>query len=45
MIIFESIFITFIFKSSIIKGSWNSSVNWLKPKIKPPKANLACPNA
>jgi len=38
MIILESILTNF--KSSIVlKGSWGSSVNWLKPKIKPPLAN------
>jgi len=39
MIIFESILSTF--KSSyILRGSWDSSVNWLEPQIEPPKANF-----
>jgi len=43
MIIFELILITL--KSSIVlRGSSDSSDSWLKPKIQPPSANLACPN-
>jgi len=41
--IFESILTTF--KSSIVlRGSWGSNVNWLKPEINPQLANLACPS-
>jgi hypothetical protein len=41
--IFGADFTTFEL-SSIFGDSWGSSVNWLEPKIKPPEANLACPN-
>ncbi len=43
MIIFESILTTF--QSSIVyRGSYGSSFNWPKPKIKQPYANLDFPN-
>jgi len=42
MIIFESI-LTFFKLSIVILGSCGSCENWLKPKIDPPSANLACP--
>jgi len=28
----------------VFSGSWGSNLNWLEPKIEPPKGNLACPN-
>jgi len=38
------IILELILKSSIVfRGSWGSSVNWLKPEIEPPYENLACP--
>jgi len=43
MIILGSILTTFE-SSSIIGGSWGSIESCLKPKIKPPSGNLACPN-
>jgi hypothetical protein len=43
MIIFESILITFKL-SVVLRGTWDSSVNWLEPKIEPASANLAGPN-
>jgi hypothetical protein len=42
IIIFESILTTFI-ASIIFKGGYGGSINWLKLKIEPPKANLVCP--
>jgi len=43
MIIFGSILTTF--KPSIIfRGSWGSAENWLEPKTKPARRNLAWPN-
>jgi len=43
MIIFELI-LTTIKPSTVFRGSWGSSVNWLEPEIKPPTGNFACPN-
>jgi hypothetical protein len=43
MIIFESILAIFAW-SIVFRGSWGSWVSWLKPKIDPPLATLACPN-
>ncbi len=43
VMIFESILT--IFKMSVVfRGVWGSIEKWLELKIKPPKANLACPN-
>jgi len=40
---FRSILTTF--KSNVVfRGTWDSSVNWLEPKIEPLSGNLACPN-
>jgi hypothetical protein len=38
VIMFESILTTFKL-SVILRGNWGRSVNWLEPKIEPPKAN------
>ncbi len=43
MIIFESILTTFKL-SVIFNGIRGRGVNWLEPKVEPPRANLACPN-
>ncbi len=43
MIIFESNF-PFFKLSVIFWGIWGSSENWIKPKPKPHKENLACSN-
>jgi len=43
MIIFGPIFTTSRL-SIIFEGSEGSTENWLEPKTKPPKGNLACPN-
>ncbi len=43
MIIFESNLTTFTARF-VFKGRWGGRKNWLKLEIRPPLANLACPN-